>query len=621
MTNISISGVTASVSAAATVGTPVGTGAVAGPTSPSSVLAKPGSVAVGAGPGPYTTNLCVNGSFEHDLSGWTPVAGAALVKTSQDSVTGQYAMQVNTPGLAVGEGVYGPQAYVTNNCTGSVQAAFSGESGTLTISAVTNPEGVIVEQTVLHLTPAWQTVTLNGLALLATAELYILVQTSGSAQDLSFLMDAVQYEPESPAHPYIDGSLPPAVWLGTPFESASVLQGQFCISLLGGVQVQGSIELIQPGETFSINPPAGNVTSGGSISVAAVSPQAAFDDFALFALTDPDPAMTYSGWNTASLLSGKTNYTRPWGIFYPPVDYPASDGTLMWPRAAFMGMGLEYTAVAPGVAQNLTACQVEMIPLAGTLGMDYTPSPAVFDSPRALHLIVKPARLNYSVNPNFAAGLTGWSAFGSAVITQDGTQQYGVFGGWDGVAYTGGAFSMHVSAVSQSSGVSITVPDLIAGDTYTASVYVLPSASMVDLRLLIGNESGGVTGADGVTPLLTLFPGSYPVAGWVRAQVTFTASASTVALAIAPILTAAGTYPVAFNLAANLIEAGEVAGVYFDGSLGNPDYMWEGTPGLSRSYFYPNYAAGQQVVNEVLASHTPMSISAATAVYLTPPTQ
>jgi len=568
----------------------------------------------------WTTNLCPNSSFELDLAGWQPISGSTLTRTSQDAVAGRYSMLVQTLGGVAGEGVFGPQGTVTDNVTGSVSLSLWGETGRLLVTAAANPDGIILGQQQVTLNGTWQRVTLNGLGISATQSVYVIIQTAGSAQALSFLVDAVQYEPESPAHDYIDGSFSGCSWLGAPFESASQQQGQYSISMTAASRVEGSIKVTTYGETFILAIPAGQVTAGGSIAVAVASPVAAFDDFAMWQPGDPDPAMTYVGWNTASLLSGKSSYSRPWGIFYPPLDYPASDGTLMWKRAAFMAMGLQFTNVAASAAQNLTSAQVEMMPLAGTTGLDITPGPSAYDTPRSLRLIVKPARLNYCTNPSFDVSLAGWTATGGAALTQDATVKYGVLGGYDGTIYAPG-HSMKVAAASASSGVQLTVPDLIAGDVYTASVYVLPTLGMADIQMQVGSETGGVPGADKVTPLLTLFPGKWPVAGWVRAQVTFTAPASTVILQVTPVMTGSPSFPANFWLAACLIEAGEIAGTYFDGSIGDPDYMWEGTPGLSRSYWYPNFLAGQQVVSDILASHTPMSISAADASYLVPPTQ
>jgi hypothetical protein len=65
------------------------------------------------------------------------------------------------------------------------------------------------------------------------------------------------------------------------------------------------------------------------------------------------------------------------------------------------------------------------------------------------------------------------------------------------------------------------------------------------------------------------------------------------------------TSPVDFWLDAVVIESGDIAGSYFDGSLG-PDYMWEvgGTPGLARSYYYGDLAHRSGVLNLLLKEYT-----------------
>src|ERR1700744_5477319 len=100
------------------------------------------------------------------------------------------------------------------------------------------------------------------------------------------------------------------------------------------------------------------------------------------------------------MLPGQSGYSRPWAIFYPPLDYEVSGGELLWPRAAYAALGFELSAIAAGVQQNITGVQAELMPLAGAAGLDQPPSPSTYDLPRSVKVLVRPTRLNYAPNPN-----------------------------------------------------------------------------------------------------------------------------------------------------------------------------------------------------------------------------
>jgi hypothetical protein len=150
------------------------------------------------------------------------------------------------------------------------------------------------------------------------------------------------------------------------------------------------------------------------------------------------------------------------------------------------------------------------------------------------------------------------------------------------VAYGGDLYSMKVVSTTAADGAVVTVPDLFVGDIYTVSIYVLTqSAGTGDIILTAGSSVGGVPGyamealVNGTVPTADL-----PVSQWVRAQVTFVASASTMYLNVTPMASALVTtsWSLAWNADCCLIEEGEIAGSYFDGNFGSPDYQWEVTP-------------------------------------------
>lgn len=183
-------------------------------------------------------------------------------------------------------------------------------------------------------------------------------------------------------------------------------------------------------------------------------------------------------------------------------------------------------------------------------------------------------------------------------------------------------------------GVGISIPDLIVGDVYTVSAWVMtPSAGFLDVSMMCGGATGS-SFQQGLGFGQGTFSGG-PFGGvntatdmtsntWYNPVLTFVAGYSTVQLQFQPI-TDASTYtsPQSLYVDAICLEMGELARGYFDGSFGVPDYQWEsgGTAGQTRSYYYDRYEAASGAVTTVLGQHTPLGINAAAPVYALPPTQ
>jgi uncharacterized protein YraI len=378
---------------------------------------------------------------------------------------------------------------------------------------------------------------------------------------------------------------------------ASIMPYEFFTVLRGGIDVEGSIAIVVPGGRFSVAL-HGSIAVSGSIVTAVTDPIAAFDDFALFELTDPDPAQTYVSWNDAGQPSGETDYTEAYALFSPPLDYPNSTGANTWNRAQYMAAGFEFDSVPAGAAQNIIRVSVESLPLVGFTDVD--PVPRAYDPPRALHTIVHPSRLNFCPNPSFEVDLTGWDVVASGTLSQVATGLNII------PAVTN--HSMKLIASVKGDGAKVTVPHLIVGDTYTASCYVQPGAGVTAvLSCLDGTATVLGSGA---------LADEWTVGGWTRIWFTFLANASTVTLALT---SGVGTSYVDCVL----IEVGALIGVYFDGSYASADYGWEtgGTAGLTRSYYYENLAVSQQTVHDILTRHTPLGVIALDPQYFTPYTQ
>jgi hypothetical protein len=605
----------------------------------------------------YTTNFCPNPSIEYSTLGYAPITGTEQLSQVNHYYSGQFGLQVTTPGRLPGEGISTPAAVVAATVTGSASVSIFGETGLLTIQAIQNPGGQILGTFQVQLNGQdWQRIELDNLAMTVSDNVYLVIYTT-TAQALTFLIDAVQYEPESPAHPYIDGDSPNCTWTGTPGASASYQQFQHPTRLSGGMLLEGTLGVVAQGEVFGITLMLGQmdmsgqdhpmvavtspgrtviapaidtgitglpweIAGGGSISCTAASPGSGFSAFGIWETgVDPDPAMTLIGSNNAGTDDGATGYAQLYGAFTPPQQVLSSSGSALWNAAAYMAAGFRiasqavYVSSAAPNAVNFAQLQIEKA--AGS-------TPGSYQLPRSLLTIVKPTNLNYVPNPGFETSGgswdQGWTAIGGATLTQ----QAGGFLG---------SFSMQVSVPSANGGVYVTVPGLILGDMFTASAYVEPvSGNIADIEMSVGSASvsanatgypygvgaygsgpyGGVNLA--TAPMTT---GSFAYRPWLP----FAAPESTVTLSFIPVAVTSATYPLVFNIDCVMVAPGEVLTGYGDGSVDG--WQWEagGTPGLCRSYFYERENVAASAIQSVLDQHIPLGLSAYEPVYAAPPTQ
>lgn len=606
----------------------------------------------------YTTNLCSNPSFENDLAGWTAtdagsdLAQAEVLTTAQGQVIsnqlvslyGAQSLQVTTDGTMPRQGVFGPMGAVpvyTGPVIGSMTVSVFGETGTLNVQAIGNPNGVVMQaQQIVLDGSGWQTVTLNNLLFPGSnvgGTVYILI-TTAFAQDISFNVDGVMYEPESPAHHYVDGDQPFCAWTGTPGESTSFQKYQNSFSGLLGFTISGAGNFVSQGEIFqitdlpvlefTITPQAGSLFN-------VLSPFAALTDFGIWTLTDPDPAQTYAWWTNSGALSGPgtnpTPYTRAYSMVVPPKDYMVSGGQFAWRRAAYAAVGFTWASVPSGIQQVLTDVQLQHC--ATTPGVATTPSS--YERPRQLQVIIKPNRLNYITNPAFQVSTAGWSGLnGDENLTVNPQLFPGTIANYNNLPFAIGQ-SMQVKLVSAAStGCQITVNKLLPGEIYMASFYVLPGQQLGDIVATCGTGAGDLadlinTGDSYGTPPF----GDGPYGGinsttvalaqtWTQLSFAFKATSDTHNLQITADRLTAGTFPNYFYITAVVVEPGDVLLPYFDGNSG-VDAMWEtgGTAGLARSYYYNQFQYGQSIVQTTLQSNTPLGISYATPLYATPPLQ
>lgn len=576
----------------------------------------------------YTTNLCQNPSFQNGLAGYSPLLSSAISLSSASVLFGaKNSLLVQTPGSAAGEGVITASALITNggNCSASLYV--QGE-GTLNISANINPGGTVAATIPVMLTSNWQRVVINDIPV-GTGQILYLTAYTNTVQAATFWLSAVQIEPSTPGHPYCDGDQPGCQWLSGP-PGISVQPYQFfATGAAFSVSAGNLVHALDISKIFSSFPPGGVSKSTGQYKVHAsvVNPAGAFDDFAIFQSGDLDPAQTYPGVNNASSSSSTgTSYTRVFSTFYPPLDYPVSGGTLLWPRAAFASVGFQFINVGGSGTQNITDVQTELLPVTQT-------TPSNYQLPRQVNTIVKPNRLNFITNPGFETSTAQWSALGTASLAQDNTVFLPIVTVIDDVQ-TSSLNSMKITLNAPGDGATISVSNLIVGHQYIASAYVQAGIDIADIVLACGGGSGTVTsgsssgsgygsgtyGGGTYGGVLAAGGPDLQTGVWFRPSFTFTATQSTHAFNVNFIATTDISYPATIWVDSVILEAGSDLQGYFDGNFGK-NYFWEGTTNLSRSYFYDQFALKGQAVINVLNKHIPLGISYGTPQYKIPYTQ
>lgn len=358
-------------------------------------------------------------------------------------------------------------------------------------------------------------------------------------------------------------------------------------TIAGLIHTTGSISGKVPGA--QVTGAAGLIQTSGSIDAGTPAPLAAFDDFAMFGLSDPDPAMVLVGANNGGAQTGGYGHgwARNYMLFTPPTDYPVSDG-LAWPRAAFASLAWKYVGLDPNNWQYLEDVQFEELPLNLT-------APTTYNSPRRIETTIKPDRLNLASTPSFEAGMGAWITTGSGTGAQDTTLFHGI-----------GAASAKITATAGSGvyGTSLALPNLVVGRRYIASAWVQAGAPGLTLSVIGRSAVSGST-----------FDQPDEIDGmWRRVSLVWDAGSSTETLHLE------STAPGSFWVDQVLVEEGDTLRDYFDGSFGD-DYLWEagGTAHLSRSYYYSQRGDKSYLVQTLLDENTPVGITAAEPLFAVPP--
>lgn len=572
----------------------------------------------------FTTNLSPNPSLQLGSAGYGAFNNATLTVDPTRAIFSLQSLLVQTPGEVAAEGCSTPDSTIVTTTSHSLSLYILG-TGDFLVSAVVG--GVIVSSVPFQPTGQWQRVVINGISA-SSGQLAFLSVTTSSTQQTAFWIGGIQIEPESPAHPYCDGEQIGCSWTGGVVGSTS-FQPFMNPDTATSLQSQSTtvIRVLEAGEQFFTTaqstqtertPLIGGITDAG--------PVAALTDFGVALSTDPDPAESYMSWNTAAqtaATSGAGN--RSWAIFYPPLDYIASANQKLWARADRVAVGFQLISVPNNGTVNMSDVQVEVLPLNSN-------APSAFQPPREIVSVIKPDRLNYCTNPSIETNTTGWSAVGTATIARDSTVTVGNIIEYDDVERTTGVASLKVTLNASGDGAQITLDKLISGDTYIVSSYVRADLGLSNIVITCGGQTGSVLSASGTGYGTGTYGGGFyggspvgsdlAISTWYRINTIFTATDETMNVLITSVAAGDVSFPTHLWIDAVLAEAGEALSFYFDGSFGT-NYMWEtgGTANLARSYYYDQFAVKQQAVNNVLAKHLPLGISAATPQFAVPYTQ
>lgn len=578
----------------------------------------------------YTNNFVANPSFQGGMAGYSIILDAnnnstgVMYLDDSDHLYGVQALLVITNGVEAGEGVNLYQVTVGSTTTYTASCYVKG-SGNVSASAVVN--GVSSSLIPVMLTNQWQRIIFSGLALTSGNTVYIQLITT-DVEVAQIQISGVQTEDSPLAHPYCDGDQPGCFWNAGYASTSYQPVANPATGTMAIITSTYGLNILVKGEQFASVP--GTLSSHDYLPVIFIGssgPASAVTDFTVSLLTDQDPAQTYGSWNNFTSSVTNSGYTRLFGTFIPPADYIVSNGQFLYNRAAYGVPGWLFPSYPNAAAATIAKVQVENLPVTNLYG---AASPSSFDTPRNIHSIVEPNRLNFCPNPSIEANTTGWTAIGSASIARDTTFYVGQLGNYDDMPYTTGVASLNVTVNANSDGVFINCPGLLTGFTYTATAYILAGPGLANVLMSIGNGTTSITASSGTgydTGLygaggyggITTSGGNVSQNIWFRIPLTFQATAGTNAIEFFASAGTGITYPTNFWVDAVLIEPGQNIGSYFDGNTPGDTYLWSGAINNSTSYFYAVKGSGSQAVSDSLAKHVPLGITPSAPLYLTAP--
>lgn len=143
-----------------------------------------------------TTNLCTNGGFESNTTGWDIFQpGTTIARVTTGAKFGSAAAQITLDGTTSNQGVFYNYIY-TAGTTYTLSAWVNGPVGSFLVI------GYSAAQQQYTLTGAWQRITYTWTAGSGDSRLYVIEGTH--QQTMSFLLDGVQIEQKPFATPYVE---------------------------------------------------------------------------------------------------------------------------------------------------------------------------------------------------------------------------------------------------------------------------------------------------------------------------------------------------------------------------------------------------------------------------------
>jgi hypothetical protein len=574
--------------------------------------------------GRYTNNFVQNPSFQNGLANVAATTAETIVNLDVSNILyGTSSCLVTCPGNSAGEGVQAGYAVIPEDCTGSASCFVN---GTGSITAYVYADGQVVGVQHITLTQEWNRVVIQDVAFFGGNEVTLELSAT-TIQECQFWCSGFQVEDSSPCHPYCDGDQDGCEWEDEFFGISWCLYENPITATSIQHTATAKVNILDVGEAFAaIVFPSVQVTYNPLVFPGSSGPVSAVTDFSVASLSDPDPAQSYVSWNNAGITMS-SSWQQSWATWIPPYDYVVSNGDILYRRAAFAAFGWDFQSATENQYAQLTKVYAGISPIVGSN------SPPVFDNPRTIHSIIIADRINFVINPSFEVSTEYWSAIGDATLSRDNTVNVGQIAVYDETILTAGSYSCNITLNEYGDGAQISIPDLLPGYNYMASVYVKSGLGLNNIVMEIAGNSTSVQSSGGTGysygeyndgPYGGFNPtGDLPTSTWYRIYVTFTASGDSETLQVTSVPSGDVNYPAHMWVDAVLVEQGEILQGYFDGSAGI-NYTWDSvqdSAGLSRSYYYSQMSVKQQAVNNVLARHTPLGISYALPQYSVPPVE
>lgn len=343
----------------------------------------------------FYRNYVTNPSFEVNTVGyattdpWFLNAGATLIRVTSQFLFGAAAGQITNTGASISQGIVISLGILPAG-TYTYSGYFKGIGSSESVSLQAGQGDVTQTGTNLILTTSWQRASSTFVSGGVTPSFLCVRNVPAISQ--AFFVDGLMVTAGTTLIPYFDGSMPPAVWDGTPNASASAsnikAMDAFLMSTLDGTTIltnlvtdpsfESGVE-VWPGG-FRLNDSTKSLS--GNFSIALTATDSTFRDF-----TGLTPGVTYcisvglrrgAGATTRATLFATNSLV---GAVNPAVSVIGSGSGLPETRLSYL-----FTATANGIARIfLVGDKATDVAFTGTVYFDQlmmtatTTNPAYFD--------------------------------------------------------------------------------------------------------------------------------------------------------------------------------------------------------------------------------------------------